>query len=272
MPVFHSSGALGLVPQSKFAETVSHPEYEPAVMMTAPDGTKGYVPKSKVRDTMGQGYIVGQMLKSDKTVTDAFGHKHILQDANAPQFGAAKNFALNAAQTVWPSDRGLVEQAKWEADQLIHHPIDMLSESFKAANPIRMITNSAGAEGQAAHDAFKKHDYEGAIAHAGYSVIPGIGHTLGDAGEQIRNHDFSGGLGKTAGVAAQLALSSPEAVDALAHPAKTLTKTIPEVAGRATGKVFAPLAATRQFRLLVTRSIQSAVRVSAQSTRFSADN
>lgn len=210
---------------------------EPTVTMTSPSGVVTSVPRSKAQSYVTNGYTVGQPLPSDKISTDATGQRHLQVNANAPQFGAVKNFALNAAQTVWPSDRGPIDQAVYEAKQLYNHPADMISESLKAANPIRWVTDSAGAEGQAAIDAAKKHDYEGAIAHAGYSVVPVIGHTLGDAGEQIRSGDVSGGLGKTAGVAAQIAMGSPEVSEALAHPATALTKTIPEAAGRATGKV-----------------------------------
>lgn len=239
--VFSPDGVKGQLPQSKLPDALRN-GYDHAVRVTSPEGKAGWMPAKQVGGAVATGgYTVGQPMKitGDKVNVAKDGTKSFQPNADIPTFGPVKNFALNAAQTVWPSDRGPIDQAVYEAKQLYNHPADMLAESFRKANPIRMVTDSAGAEGQATIDAAKNHDAIGAIIHGVSSVIPGMGRAVGDASEKIRSGDVSGGLGTAAGLLGQVALADPETAEAAAKPVTSLVKAgtnaitkVPEVASR----------------------------------------
>lgn len=108
-----------------------------------------------------------------------------------------------------------------------------------------LLVDAPGAVMQKSADAFGRGDYSGALAHAAYSVIPALGPSLDEAGDELRGGEYAKGVGRTLGVASNIV--APEAIkaarvpqrlgDAMRGTAKGLYKSAVKPTGKAWGRI-----------------------------------
>lgn len=122
------------------------------------------------------------------------------------------------------------------AKNFFAHPLDTVIKSFERQGELA----------KKARDSYEKGDYEGALQHALNYMVPFIGQQTDQAGEQLKEGDYAGGIGRTLGAGAAIVAGSPEtqeaAVSAAAKAGTSVADTAPSVIRAATRKVNAALA------------------------------
>lgn len=95
---------------------------------------------------------------------------------------------------------GLGVTSNEQAKNFFEHPLDTVIKSFEAQGELA----------KKARDAYDKGDYMGALQHGLNYLVPFIGQQTDQAGEQLKEGDIAGGIGRTLGVAAPIVAGSPE--------------------------------------------------------------
>lgn len=122
------------------------------------------------------------------------------------------------------------------AKNFFEHPLDTVIKSFERQGELA----------KKARDSYEKGDYEGALQHALNYMVPFIGQQTDQAGEQLKEGDYAGGIGRTLGAGTAIVAGSPETQEAAANVAAkagtVVADTAPSVIRAATRKVNATLA------------------------------
>lgn len=123
---------------------------------------------------------------------------------------------------------GLGVTSNEDAWNFFRHPLNTVIHSFEAQGELA----------KKARDAYDKGDYMGALQHALNYLVPFVGQQTDQAGEQLKQGDIAGGVGRTIGTAIPLLLS-PEAraatSDVVSAAADTASKAL-KTAGKLTPK------------------------------------
>jgi hypothetical protein len=124
---------------------------------------------------------------------------------------------------------GLGVTSNDDAKNFFRHPLDTVIKSFEAQGELA----------KKARAAYDKGDYMGALQHGLNYLVPFVGQQTDQAGEQLKQGDIAGGVGRTLGAAAPIVAGSPEvqsaAGDVASAAADTAGKAL-QVARRITPK------------------------------------
>lgn len=137
---------------------------------------------------------------------------------------------VSAAKNFWGQVNPLVPSDT--VSHAIHHPIDT------AVAAVKGYGEQNGKILQRAEDSYKAGDYSGAAAHGLHYIlngVPGVGAALDEAGDQAKNGDIGGAVGKTLGLATNLiaGAKAPELAGKLAD-------VMPQYADAIKGRVIPP--------------------------------
>lgn len=205
-------GVKGKVPASQLQDFMSN-GFQRAVSVTTPEGTGGWLPTSLVGNYLKQGFHLGPP-----------NQQNLEQTAKDAKPGAVSNFAFNALKPFYlgniEENRTPGQQLAYEAKMLTTKPGATLKATVMT--PVNAYTQGVNKEFGRAKDQAAKGDTAGAIAHTAYGMIPIIGPQGGDAAEQLRSGDVSGGLGTMAGIGLQGLAASPETGELAAKPVTAL--------------------------------------------------
>lgn len=100
------------------------------------------------------------------------------------------------------------------AKNFFAHPLDTVIKSFEAQGELA----------KKARDAYDKGDYEGALQHSLNYLVPFVGQQTDQAGEQLKEGDIAGGIGRTLGAALPIIAGSPEARTVASTAASTVAE------------------------------------------------
>ena len=150
-------------------------------------------------------------------------------DLGGKQVTATSAQPPSAASRLWENFKsGLGITNDEGAKNFFEHPINTLMSSFQGQGELA----------QRAKDSYSKGDYVGAIQHGINYLLPFVGPQLDQAGEQAKQGDTAGAIGRTLGVSAPIiAGSSPvrgAAMDATAAAKSAVQKAFtPDAAAQA---------------------------------------
>ena len=117
---------------------------------------------------------------------------------------------------------GLGVTSNEQAKNFFVHPLDTVIKSFEAQGQLAIK----------ARDAYEKGDYVEALAHGLNYLVPFIGQQTDQAGEQLKQGDIAGGIGRTLGVAAPIVAGSPSVRTAVSDTAAATADAVKNTASK----------------------------------------
>lgn len=120
---------------------------------------------------------------------------------------------------------GLGVTSNEQAKNFFVHPLDTVIKSFEAQGELA----------KKAREAYRRGDYMGALQHGLNYLVPFVGQQTDQAGEQLKEGDIAGGIGRTLGATVPIAAGSPE-VQSAAGDAASVAASAGAKAVRATAR------------------------------------
>lgn len=145
-------------------------------------------------------------------------------EQNSPQVTQTKSEPASAASRLSENFlSGLGVTSDEQAKQFFTHPIDTLIQSVGAQGELAIK----------AKEAYQRGDYKAAVMHGLNYLVPFIGQQTDQAGEQLKEGDIAGGVGRTLGVTAPLIIGSPETRAAAGKVTARVGESLKPAAGKA---------------------------------------